>query len=148
MLKKGQVSFFAIVGVFMVIVTAAILITNSRIGQSKLDAELNRQEALNEDRLLLEWYADEVIRDASLEAINNSNVSAGAIEAGINRLFNPEQFSRRGAVVAVGYPSVKLTFTGKYLIVDANLSVRIQRSWGSVGIESRSVRVTYNGTAE
>jgi hypothetical protein len=146
MLKKGQMSLFAIIGIFMVIVTAAILMTNSRIGQGKLDAELGKQEALNEDRLLLEWYADAVIRDAAFESINSSNVSKDSIEAKINMLFNPEQFTRRGAVAAVGYPSVKLTFTGKYLIVDANLSVRLQRSWGSVGIEARSVRVSYNGT--
>lgn len=146
MLKKGQMSFFAIAGIFMVIVTATILMTNSRIGQDTLNSELNRQEVLNEDRLLLEWYADEVIRVASREAINDSAVSAGEIEANINMLFNPEQFSRRGAVAAVGYPSVKLTFTGEYLIVDANLSVMIQRSWGNVGIKSRSIRVSYNGT--
>ena len=146
MLKKAQMSLFAIVGVFMVIVTAAILMTNSRIGQGKLDAELGKQEALNEDRLLLEWYADTVIKDAAIESINQSNVTKGAIEANIYRLFNPEQFTRRGAVAAVGYPSVKLIFTGKYLIIDANMSVKLQRQWGSVGIEARSVRVDYNGT--
>jgi hypothetical protein len=146
MLKKGQASFLAIIGLFLVIVTAAILMTNSRMGQSRLDAELIKQDSLNEDRQLLEWYSDEAIRDAAIQSINSSEVTPSVIEANINRLFNKAQFTRRGALATVGYPSVKLTFTGKYLIVDANLSVKIQRPWGSVGIDARSVRVTYNGT--
>jgi hypothetical protein len=148
MLKNAQVSFFAIIGLFMVIITAGILTTTWSMGQSRMDVDIAKQSVLDEDRMLLEWQADEVIRLAALDAINDSHATVAEVEAGIAKLFNSTQFTRRGAEASIGYPSVKITQTAQYLIVDANFSIKLKRPWGEVGIEARSVRVKYNSTLE
>jgi|WetSurMetagenome_2_1015567.scaffolds.fasta_scaffold705288_2 hypothetical protein len=148
MLKTGQASFFGIIGIFMIIIVAGMLATTWKMGQGKLDTELAKQSTLREDKLLLEWQADIAIRNSALEAINKSNVTKDNIEAGIARLFSTTQFTRRGAEIIVGYPSVRLATTGKYLIVDADFPVKVKRTWGEAGIEPRSIKVAYNGTAQ
>jgi hypothetical protein len=148
MLKAGQASFFGIIGIFMIIIVAGMLATTWKMGQGKLDTELAKQAALREDKLLLEWQADIAIRNAALEAINRSNVTKDSIEEGITRLFSTTQFTRRGAEVIAGYPSVSLETTGKYLVVYAGFPVKVKRTWGEVGIDARSIKVTYNGTAQ
>jgi hypothetical protein len=146
MLKKGQVSFFAIIGIFMVIITAGVLASTSRIDQDKIRTSMTEQAAVNEDRLLLEWYTDEVIRTSASGL--GEKADATEIQNNITRIFDPAQFSRRGVEIIIGVPSVSLIANGQYLVIDTNLTVKLKRPWGSTRIESRSVKVQYNGTIE
>ena len=146
---KAQVSFFAITGLFIVIIAAVMLATTSKTATIMFKEEAARQAALNEDRIMLEWYMDELIRTAMLESINGSGIVGigeleEAVEEKIDSLFDNEQFNRRGADVLRGNSSVKLKIAEKEIIADVDYTVKLQRSFGETKISERSVKVGYN----
>ena len=146
-MPRAQVSFFAILGIFLVITTAGVLATVSRIADTTLEKEAARQAALNEDRILLEWYADELIRTAVLESINGSMVSDDLEQNTLrkmNELFDAGHFSTTGAGVEWENASVKLEIAEGAIIVEADMKLKLKREWGETGIAERKTRVGYD----
>ncbi|MBN2454415.1 hypothetical protein JXB11_02620 [Candidatus Woesearchaeota archaeon] len=146
---KAQMSFFAILGLFLIIVTATMLMSASKLSAASLDEEAAKQAALNEDRAILEWYFDELARIAVLEAINGSSILGGEIETNaaekVVELFNSSQFSRRGAGVLKGESAnVDTSVIGNHLTADIVYAVVVQREWGRNAISSRILRIDYD----
>jgi hypothetical protein len=153
MLNKGQVSFFVIAGLVIVVLTAAMLATTSRITATNFEAEAAKQAALNGDRILLEWYIDELIRAAILDSINGIKAAGienmreeieNAAEKRIEELFDNTQFNRRGAGVLSGNATVSLKIAERNIVINAGYPVTLQREWGETGISSRSMKIEYN----
>jgi hypothetical protein len=150
MLSKAQMSFFAIAGMFIIIVTAAMLMSTSRISAARFEEEAAKQAALKEDRALLEWYIDELVRTAVLESIQRSRMDqavqiSNRAEERMPLLFNSSQFAKRGAgVLREEGASLRVESLGDKLEADVQYALILQREWGQSSMSSRIVRIDYN----
>jgi len=150
---KGQVSFFAIAGLVIVILTGAMLATTSRISAVKFEQETLQQSILQEDSVLLEWYMDELIRFAVFDSVNSAEIEEleveGYLEAAaadrIDAMFDNSQFNQRGAgVLRANNAVVRLIMAEKNMVADVTYPVTLQRAWGAASISSRSIKLDYN----